>query len=112
MNHRLDVAKHQLIAASHLGLASHRAEIEALVVGMDQQERMIENLRQRGQSLRDALSMQDSIIDDLNSRINALEAAIRDYLDPGRARDGASVLLTVLDKERGEDKEFVGVDSC
>jgi len=82
MNHRLDVAKQQLIAASRLGLSSHRAEIEALITGMGQQERIIENLRQRGQSLRDALAMQDSIIDDLNSRINALEAAIRDYLDP------------------------------
>jgi hypothetical protein len=111
MNHRLDVAKEQLIAASRLGLSSHRAEIEALVTGIDQQERIITNLRQRGQSLQDALGMQDSIIDDLNSRINALEAAIRDYLDPDRARDGASVLLTVLDKELGEEEELLYQDS-
>jgi len=107
MNHRLDIAREQLLAASRLGLASHRAEIETLLAGLDQQERLIESLRNRCTGLKEAGEMQDSIIDDLNSRINALESAIRDYLDPDKARNGASVLLTVLEKELGaEDEEL------
>lgn len=106
MNHRLDVAKEQLMAAGRLGLASHRSEIETLLAGLDHQERLIERLRSQCEAYRDAIAMQNSIIEDLNSRINALEGAIRDYLDPGMSRDGASVLLTVLDKELGEEDQL------
>lgn len=105
MNHRLDIASEQLLAASRLGMSSHRAEIETVLAGLDQQERLIESLRNRNIALKEAGEMQNSIIEDLNSRINALEFAIRDYLDPDRARDGASVLLTVLEKELGSEEE-------
>ena len=106
MNHRLDVAKQQLLAASRLSLAAHREEIDALLTGLDQQERLIGRLRSECASLQGALSLQESIIDDLNSRINALEAAIRDYLDPNKSRNGAQVLLTVLEKELGEEESI------
>lgn len=111
MSNRLEVAKQQLLAASQLGLASHRAEIETLLDGLDQLEHRNDRLRAEVEALQGAMTMQDSIIDDLNSRINALEAAIRDYLDPGKSRLGASVLLTVLDKELGEDPELQPLDS-
>ena len=106
MNHRLDLAREQLKAASETGVATHKAEIDAVLAGLDQQERLIGKLRAETTALRSALSMQESIIDDLNSRINALEAAIRDYLDPSKSRNGADVLITVLEKELGEEESL------
>ncbi|MBM4117450.1 hypothetical protein FJ251_06840 [bacterium] len=103
MNHRLDLAKQQLLAASRLGLSSHREEIDALITGLDQQERLINRLRSECASLQGALSMQESIIEDLNSRINALESAIRDYIDPSKSRNGADVLITVLERQLGAE---------
>ena len=111
VSNRLDMAKQQLLAASQLGLASHRAEIETLLAGLEQQEQLVGRLRSERDALTHAMTMQDSIIDDLNSRINALEAAIRDYLDPARSRLGASVLITVLEKELGEDVDMQPIDS-
>lgn len=104
MNHRLDLAKQQLLAASRLSLSSHREEIDALLTGLDQQERLINRLRSECASLQGALSMQESIIEDLNSRINALETAIRDYIDPSKSRNGADVLITVLERELGAEE--------
>ncbi|MCB1161219.1 MAG: hypothetical protein R3C71_02820 [Candidatus Krumholzibacteriia bacterium] len=106
MNHRLDLAKQQLKAASEMGLAKHKTEIDAVLTGLDQQERLIGKLRAETNALQSALTMQESIIDDLNSRINALEAAIRDYLDPSKSRNGADVLITVLEKELGEEESL------
>lgn len=103
MNHRLDLAKQQLLAASRLSLSSHREEIDALITGLDQQERLINRLRSECASLQGALSMQESIIEDLNSRINALETAIRDYVDPSKSRNGTDVLITVLERELGAE---------
>jgi predicted RNase H-like nuclease (RuvC/YqgF family) len=106
MNHRLDLAKQQLQAASEMGLAKYKEEIAAVLKGLDQQERLISKLRAETTALQSALTMQESIIDDLNSRINALEAAIRDYLDPSKSRNGADVLITVLEKELGEEESL------
>lgn len=104
MNHRLDLAKQQLLAASRLSLSAHREEIDSLLTGLDQQERLINRLRSECASLQGALSMQESIIEDLNSRINALETAIRDYIDPNKSRNGADVLITVLERELGAEE--------
>jgi hypothetical protein len=103
MEYPVKIAKEQLESAMKLGLVGHRKEIELLITNLIRMENDLGDSERRYYSLQNAFDILQGIVADQTSRINALENAISEYLDPSAARLGVEILQTVLVKELGED---------
>ncbi|MCP4549104.1 MAG: hypothetical protein GY835_21835 [bacterium] len=106
MEHNIKIAREQLEAAIKLGLTSNPNEIEILLNRLDAAILESADHQRKLFALQNAFDILQGVVADQTSRINALENAIRDYLDPDCARNGVMVLETVLEKELGEEVEL------
>ena len=103
MDPKLKIAASRLLEASRLGLAAHREEIEIVVSALEKSQDELGRKTREFHSLKTAFDILEGVVTDQGSRIQALEKAISDYLDPNRARDGDMELRTILEKELGRE---------